>query len=94
MRKLEQRKYNGGHYAPEIRQMTSYFAVKHMLWPGNDDSASVFSENVSRLSSGGSCSPKRGNKVPKLADFSPSPARSNIDKNRLSVHSVEAKEQK
>ena len=52
MKKFEQRKYNGGHFSPEIRQMTSYFAVKHQLWPADgDDINSMFSDNASRISS-------------------------------------------
>ena len=61
LRKLETRKYNGGHFAPEIKQMTSYFAVKHMLYPaGVDEDASIFSDNAS--SAGRvlqSCSPRK-----------------------------------
>ena len=51
LRKLESRKYNGSHFASEIRQMTSYFAVKHMLYPaggslngGGDEDVSIFSD--------------------------------------------------
>ena len=63
LRKLEDRKYHGGHFAKEIRQLTSYFAVKHMLWPlsGEPENLSVFSSDaVSRYSSpaGGARSPK------------------------------------
>jgi len=53
MRKLEQRKYHGGRFAAEFKQLTSYFAVKHLLWPGEGkaDDLSVFSDVVSRMSS-------------------------------------------
>ena len=56
LRKLEDRKYNGGHFAREIRQMISYFAAKHMMWDGADGT-SVMSDNASR------CSPTSGDKM-------------------------------
>ena len=65
IRKLEQRKYNGSHFAREIKKMTSYYAVKHMLYPlGGDEDTSIFSENASSFSprkftSGASQSPGR-----------------------------------
>ena len=50
LRKLEKRKYNGGHFAPEIRTVIQYFSAKHLL-NKNDDKASCYSENASRASS-------------------------------------------
>ena len=36
MRKMEKRKYSDG-FTSEIKQITSYFAVKHMLWPADKE---------------------------------------------------------
>lgn len=50
LRKLEQRKYSGTHFAKEIKQMTSYYAVKHMLYPiGGDEDTSIFSDGASSM---------------------------------------------
>ena len=78
MRKLEERKYNGGHFAHEIRQLTSYFAVKHQLWPQDTEalSAAALSDRASHISSPtkspmGASSKER----PRIEDYSPSPAK-------------------
>ena len=63
MRKLESRKYHGAHFAAEFKQLTSYFAVKHLLFPSdtgtNADGLSAFSDVISKMSSAkGSPSPR------------------------------------
>ena len=50
MRKMEKKKYSGDGFTSEIRQITSYFAVKHMLWPA-DKEFTVYDESTSRMSS-------------------------------------------
>ena len=37
MRKMEKRKYSGDGFTSEIKQIASYFAVKHMLWPADQE---------------------------------------------------------
>ena len=54
--------------------MTSYFAVKHMLWPsgGADEAVSAFSDNASRLSSV-TKSPRVDQDEPTTPDLTPTP---------------------
>ena len=48
LHKLEKRKYSGGHFAPEIRQLIRYFSAKHLLKQNDaekeDDAASMYSD--------------------------------------------------
>ena len=47
LHKLEKRKYNGGHFAPEIRQLIRYFSAKHLLKQTDEekeDVASMYSD--------------------------------------------------
>lgn len=41
MRKLESRKYNGGHFATEFRQLTKFFSSKHKLLSDADDLSGI-----------------------------------------------------
>lgn len=90
LRKLEQRKYNGCNFAMEIRQMTSYFAVKHMLYPAiTDENISLFSDNTSSI---GKVSPKKVHYQSHFQsrDDSVSPARSkSLRPQRLSISSAQ-----
>ena len=47
MRKMEKRKYSDG-FTCEIKQIASYFAVKHMLWPADKEFTDY--DNISRSS--------------------------------------------
>lgn len=63
--------------------MTSYFAVKHMLYPaGADEDVSIFSGNESSISK---VSPRKQNHEDGM-----SPARSFFKNQRLSVNSTPA----
>ena len=84
MRKMEKRKYSGDGFTSEIRQITSYFAVKHLLWPA-DKEFTVYDENASRMSSVKK-SPRHGKRSHMTGgDFlSPNPSLSKEDRHNRS----------
>ena len=96
LKRLEKRKYNGNEFTRELRQMTSYFAVKHMIWPatsGGEDANSMFSGG-SKISGSVTMNSPRRNEASlesprgfKLGSVSPNPGhlKNSYNNNHLQV---------